>query len=187
MRFTILPLLVGTLISNALATPVTLAQRDTNVLEQSMKRVTMSLKNLVIEIHSLNAYRNQEDITRQEQKIDAKANEVIKILQDEKNTIKSRSPVVGTLEALKLTDGINNLQSATKLVTDAWIDARPTVIRLNGKSNVLSILKRSEVATNDFCDAMVSKLPVLDKAVGQLTALKAKDMIHRAVEAYNRS
>jgi hypothetical protein len=187
MRFTILPLLASTIISSVLATPITLAQRDTSVIEQSMKKVTSSLQKLVVEVHSLSMKRDQNDIVRQEQRIDAKANEVIKILQDEGRIIKSKAPIVGTIEALRLTEGISSLQSATKSVMDAWIEAKPTVLRLNGKANVLSILQRSEVATNDFVDAMVSKLPAVDRAVGQLAGMRSKEMLRRAIETYIRS
>jgi hypothetical protein len=184
MRFTILPILAASIVSNVLAAPVTLATRDTSIIEQSMKKVTSSLRQLAVEIHLLNANRPQDLIIKQEAAIEGKAAEVIRTLQEEGRTIKARSAVVGSVEAIKLIDGINTLQAATKEVTDAWVEAKPTVLRLNGKQNVLSILQRSNVASEEFIDAIISKLPMLDKALGQMTGQKSKDMLHRAMAAY---
>jgi hypothetical protein len=149
-----------------------------------MKKVTWTLRQLTVEIHLLNENRPQDLILKQENTIDGKSDEVIRVLQEESRTIRTKSGPVISVEVFKLTDGINAVQAATKEVTDAWLNAKPTILRLNGKQNVLSILRRSSTATDEFIDAIVSKLPALDKGWGQMFGQRSKDMLHRAIVAY---
>jgi hypothetical protein len=185
MRFTILPILAVSVISNVLAAPTVLAGRDTSVIENGMKRVTTSLRQLAVEIRILNPNRPQDLILKQEAAIDSMADEVVRVLQDETRNIKTRAATVGAVEVLRLTEGINAVQAATKEVTDAWVEAKPTVLRLNGKQNVQNILKKSHAASDEFIEAIISKLPMLDRVLGQVAGQRSKEMLHHALTAYS--
>jgi hypothetical protein len=180
MRATILPLLC--LFGSVLAIPTKLTSQDITIIERSITTVSGTLKRLTTAIHALDKDL-QGDIAKQEYDVMQRGDEVTLALQDGARRIRS-NPMIDMIEATRLLDPVNSLTAVTETTVNTWIAAKPIIVRLGGTQPVLKLMGQHELATDDFIDSIVSRLPELTKAFGRLAAQRSKSSIQQAQKAF---
>jgi hypothetical protein len=177
MRLTILSFLLLSYI--VLAIPVTIAVQETAVIEKWVKNVSNSLKQLSNAIQALDPDL-AGDIAKQETDIENRSLDVINSLRDGASEIKRR-PMVITIEITRLVDIVESITAQTQTTMNIWANAKPIIVQAGGREPVLRILTLALKATDDFTDAIVSRLPLTGIVMGRLYAQRSKAVIEQTI------
>lgn len=91
-----------------------------------------------------------------------------------------------TVEATATVGPIEQLGAATQGTVDAWIQAKPSIVRAGGRQPVLKILAAQETATDEFVDAVNAKMPLVSITAARIYGQKARSQVDQAIATYNR-
>ncbi|KAE9982944.1 hypothetical protein BLS_005149 [Venturia inaequalis] len=185
MRFTSL-LSLACLTAATLAAPVEQAPKGFEVFEKSFSKIQSSLKGLTVAIKDLdtNARRGQ-DTTKQEQDIERRTTEVTQSLRDGASNIR-KAAVLTTIEATSTIVPIEEMGSLTQKTVDAWIQAKPSIVRAGGRQAILKLLAAQETATDEFVDAVQAKMPLVTMTAARIYGQKARNQVDQAIAAFNK-
>jgi hypothetical protein len=89
-------------------------------------------------------------------------------------------------EMARVQDPISALMTATQTCMNNLITAAPAIKGLGGKDSSLSILLALDEVSDEFTDAMVSKVPLTTKGFGRSGGQKVKDMIAEAIKVFRK-
>jgi hypothetical protein len=179
MKFT-LPILC--LVSTIAAQPVTLAQRDTQFIERSIKTLSDNLDRLYSAIRSISPRMPSNEVTRRWPEVEMACHSVSDQMWADSPMIR-KQPYINALEALKLTTPINNLESATQRVVTEWINIKPA-INQRDRVTILRILTDHQTAAKEYADALISRQSFLTSPVGQYFGTQTQQIIQKGITAY---
>lgn len=164
MRFSLVA--ITCLVGSTIASPVSLESRDVTVIDASFKRITNSL-------NKLTAGFNQRASGGDSKKAEQETNKLLNLAQTSLEECRfsareiRRGPNVNAFEAVGLLNMVNSLTSQIRTVVDGWVDAKRMVQAGGKKAAVLNALLDASEATTNLGDAIISKLPVLDRPLAQ--------------------
>lgn len=172
------------LTASTFAAPINQAPQDTVVIERSVQNISNTLKGLTTAIRDLDAFsRRGSDTNRQEADIERRAGDVTNALRDAASQIRRIQPL-NTIEAASIVDNIEELGATTQRTVDAWILAKPSVVKSGGRQAVLKLLAAQETATDEFTDTLVAKMPVSSVLPARFYAQRARVQVDQAIAAF---
>jgi hypothetical protein len=182
MRFSLLSTLF--FITNAIAAPLDTSSQDSRIITAAIIDVTNNLERLG---QALNAIRNPQaasNFSPYQQAIETSSSDLTNSFINNARNIQ-RAPVADILEATALISIINTLDSATTATTNAWLDARSTIVRINGgRSAAIRMLTAHKGASGEFSNALLSKMPLAYQGSARLYGEKIMGEAKKALNAY---
>lgn len=186
MRFASL-LGLACLTATTFAAPTKKAHQDTiAVIERGAKNISNNLKGLTSAIRDLDSSsRRGQDTSRQQIDIERRAGDVTNALRDSTNQVR-RNRVLTTIEATSTISIVDDLAVTTQRTVDAWITAKPSIVRAGGRQAVLGLLAAQEVANDEFVDALIAKMPLASVPPAKHYGQRARNQLDLAIAAFKR-
>jgi hypothetical protein len=182
MRFSLFNNLL--LITTAIAAPVYTLTQDSRIITTAIIDVTNNLERLG---RALNAIRNPQaasNFSPYQQAIETSSSDLTNSFLNNARNIQ-RAPVAEILEATALISIINTLDSTTTATTNAWLDAKSTIVRINGgRSAAIRMLTAHSRASGEFSNALLSKMPLAYQGTARLYGEKIMGEAKKALNAY---
>jgi hypothetical protein len=179
MRF-VTPLLC--FIATGLALPSSLVERDTRLIEESLRRVSLTLSELSSSIRRINPRMTHDEVVRHWPDIERNCHIVTNTLRGEGDSVK-RMPTISLSDALALVTPIENLDTQTGKVVDDWIAVKAAFQR--DKATIVKILQEHQQAAAYYADAMVSRQSgLLNGAAGKILGSRINDKIQKGINAF---
>lgn len=174
------------LTASTFAAPVQQAPKDFSAVDKAFKNIMNNLKGLTVAIKDLdNSSRRGQDTSKQEIDVERRGNDVTAALRDGTGRVR-QSSMLTTVEATATVGPIEQLGAATQGTVDAWIQAKPSILRAGGRQPVLKILAAQETATDEFVDAVNAKMPLVSITAARIYGQKARSQVDQAIAVYNR-
>ncbi|TLD39432.1 hypothetical protein E2P81_ATG00419 [Venturia nashicola] len=186
MRFTSL-FGLACLTAATFAAPIEQISRGFDTFERAFSKIQTNLRGLTVAIKDLdtNSRRGGQDLSRQEQDIERRAADVTQSLRDGTNSIR-RTSMLSPVETTATVGPLEELGVVTQRAVDAWIQAKPSVLRAGGRQAVLRLLTAQETATDEFVDAVNAKVPMVTIMAARLYGQRARNQVDLAIAAYNK-
>jgi hypothetical protein len=185
MRFASL-LSLACLTAFAFAAPIDQSAQDTTVIERSFKNIANNLKGLTAIIQQLDQNsRRGGNTAPQEIEVERRGGDLTNALRDAANQIR-RIPVLNTIEATSTIGSVDELTTLIQKTVDAWILAKPSIVRAGGRQTILKISGAQEVACDEFVDSMIAKMPAMSISVARVFGQRARSQVDQAIAAFNR-
>jgi hypothetical protein len=184
MQLKFLPLVC--LLTGVIAAPVKSAEQDIKPAELDIQHITAALTRLDAAFNNLNTRsNNKQEQTNQ-------INELLNLdnfLQSELKTgtgVIKRGANIGPVEALSLVTPVQGITDLTTKVTDGWQGPAKAIINKAGKRDaVLRELTSTKIASAEFTDAMVAKLPYAYQYIGSTAKSIQQRLIQNAIDDYS--
>jgi hypothetical protein len=182
MHFSVLSTLV--LVTTVIAAPIDISTKDSRIITAAAIDVTNNLERLG---RTLAAIRNPQaayNLTPYQRDIETSAAELTNSFQNSGRNIRG-APVASIVEATALISTINSLDSATTTTTNAWMDAKSIIVRVNGgRSAAIRMLEAHDRASAEFSNALLSKMPTAYQGTARIFREKIMNEAKRAMAAY---
>jgi hypothetical protein len=165
--------------------PISIEARESVVVERCLKAATQAIKRLSATVLALHPWNTPADLQSQRRDIDVRSQEVIDVMKDGAGQMRRSGPIL-TIEVARVVEPVSSVQQSTETLMTNWISAKKIIVRMDGREHVLGLLSLANTATDDFIDAVISRLPLADRGLGRLAAQRSKDAIEDALKAYRK-
>jgi len=97
-----------------------------------------------------------------------------------------RAASITAVESVTMITSVRKLSPLTQSVVDGWIDAKPMVKNAGRTRDVLNALLNASDAMAEFSDAIVSRLPKLEQALGTAYKSQMSSIVDGAIDEYRK-
>jgi hypothetical protein len=177
--------LVLGLAASAIAAPVQLETRDTAVIDASVRRISNALTRLD---SAFKSRRPGGDVREAEKSTDnflVLHREVVEELRFGSREVR-RGPNVNAFEALQLYQRVDGVTKLLQSVVDGWKDSKRIVVTAGKKNVVLDELLTASEASQQFAEAIIQKLPLLEQGAGQTFKQQHFRILETAITEYKK-
>jgi len=184
MYLPVAPLLLFTSLISA--APIAPAKRDAQTITYVLTETGNALNSLTNSLNALARSSPRDSSgTFYQDGVEKGAAAVTRIMSSGARQIRGLK-TLSLMEATATVSAANNAQSAQRKCTQAWLNARTTIMRFNGgREAALRMLRSNERAADELMQAITSKMPMLGQPVNQFLGLEAKMGVRQAIDAYS--